>query len=556
MNQDIRIGVFVCDCGKTLSNIDFPGIVSRLERVSDIGYVGHCHYLCSSDELEQIGFEIKHSKLNRVVIGACSPQFSESLFMKTLQQAGLDPSLLCMANIREQCSWVHPNAKKATSKAVRQIKMAIRRARVLEPTEKEEISLNRDVLVVGGGISGMQAALELSKLGHRVTLLEKKRFLGGRLHRLYSLEPLQTRPEDLLAEKTAGINKQENTEVLTSSELMNMEGQVGNFTATIQLDSAPIMRRFGGIVVATGCDAKYFKDRYGVELSGNIVSQFQFEEMLRTKRSWEMGPRRIGFMLDLSDEYQRISSIAALRDGLAVKKRFGSEVYVFCKHMKLDADGVAEMYRDARDKGIIFFKFGDWRPGISQANGQVSIELEDLYLAKEPIRVSCDLLVVDERIIPREDSQSLASTLGIDCDSRGFYQQPNVHLYPVNSNRKGIVFAGTCHADLDVGEELEDGCGAAQHLHHLLSWDNAWIEGSTAVVDPDRCVLCLTCIRTCPHHAVEVDGESHTAKVIGAACRGCGLCAAECPAKAITLKGCTGDEITAQLDVFGEAIND
>jgi heterodisulfide reductase subunit A len=556
MKGDRRIGVFLCDCGNTISrNIDLQSIRSRVEKISDVGHVEVCHHLCSGEEIERMAWKIKDRALNRVVIGGCSPQYCEPLFMEAMEAGGQNPSLLCIANIREQCSWVHPDASKATSKAARQIEMAIHKARLLEAVEKKAVPINRDVLIIGGGISGMQAAIELSGLGHSVTVLEKEEHLGGRLHQLYCLDPLEAAPEDLLAEKGAIIKKQGNIATLTGSRLLKVEGQVGDYVATMKVDEAPITRRFGAIVVATGCASHYPKERYGVELSENIVTQLQFEEMLRRNKGWSTTPQAIGFMLDVSDEHARISTISALRYGLAARRRLGSEVYVFCRNMKLDAAGLEGMYRETRDNGVIFFKFGDQIPAISRANGRVDIELEDLYLAGERIRISCDLLVVDERIIPGPDSQSLGSALSIDGDSRGFFQQPNVHLYPVSSNRRGIVVAGTCHADLDIADTLADGQAAARELHDLLSSDETWMEGAKAVVDPDRCALCLTCIRSCPHHAIEVDWEMHSARVIGRACRGCGICAAECPAKAIGLEGYTDQEIGTQLEIGEEAMN-
>lgn len=555
MVEDIRIGVFLCDCGETISRrIDLSGVKSNLEKVFDVRYVKLSHFLCSQEEIETVGSEIKEKGLNRVVIAGCSPQVCEVAFMKAIEKGGLNSHLLSLANIRDQCGWVHPDKTKATSKAESLIKMAISKARFLEPIEKEAISINRDVLVIGGGISGMEAAFQLSELGHKVTLLEREKVLGGRLRDLHSLYPLEITPDDLLAEKIEAVNKRANIEVLPSAELLKIKGQVGNFAAKIKADDSPISRNFGAIVVATGCDTQFSKERYGWELSENIITQLQLEKMLRLKEEWEKIPQRIAFMLDLSDEYSRISTISALKNGLVARRRFGSEVYIFCKNLKLDANGLERMYREARDKGIIFFKFGEELPEISSANGQINIEVLDLYLAKELVTISCDLLVVDEKIIPQEGFETLKSILNIDLDSNSFYQKANVHLYPVSSNRKGIFFAGSCHQDLDFIDTLADGKVAAQIVHQLLSSDKLWIEVERVVVDPDKCALCLTCIRSCPHHAIEVDEEKRTAKVIDLACQGCGICAGECPARAIRLKGYTDNEIGAQLEFLEEAM--
>jgi len=555
MVEDTKVGVFLCDCGETISKrIDLLGVKSNLEKISDVKYVELTRSLCSQGEIERLESKIKEKGINRVVIGGCSPQFCEATFMRAAEKGGLNPHLLSLANIREQCGWVHPHKSRATHKAAKQLEMAIKKARFLEPIEKEEVSINRDVLIIGGGISGMEAAIELSDLGHKVTLVEREEVIGGRLRQLHSLYPVDLTPDALLMEKIEAIKKRSNIEVMTNAELLKVEGHLGNFRAQIKTNHSQITRNFGAIVVATGSDTQFAKEKYGLDLSGNIITQLQFERMLKSQEEWPKVPQKISFMLDLSDEFSRISTISAFKNGLAAKRRFGSEVYIFCKNLKLDSHGLEKMYREVRNQGAIFFKFGDKKPAISSANGQINIQLEDLLLAEEPVTLSCDLLVVDEKIIPARGFENLQSILNIGLAPNHFYQQTNVHLYPVSSNRKGIFFAGSCHADLDFMDTLADGRAAAQAAHQLLFSDKVWVEVGRVAVNADKCVLCLTCIRSCPHHAIEVDPVKKIAKVIDLACQGCGICTAECPAKAIQLKGFTDNEMGAQLAFLEEAM--
>jgi len=555
MAEDIKLGVYLCDCGGTLSKeIDFPEIQSRLEKIPDIKHIGLAHSLCSTGDLERTGSEIGEKGINRVVIGACSPRLYEARFMGAMEKSGLNPHLLSLANIREQCAWVHPHRSKATQKAVKQLEMAVKNARFLEPIEGEAVSVNRDVLIIGGGISGMEAALALSELDHKVTLLEREKVLGGRLRDLHSLYPLEVTPEALLTKKIEVLNKRANIEVMTQAELLKVEGQLGNFKVQIRAGHSQITRSFGALVVATGCDTRFAKEKYGLELSDEIITPLQLERMLKSSEDWPKIPQKIGFLLDISDEFSRISTISAFRNGLAAKRRFGSEVYIFCKNLKLDTHGMERIYREVRNRGVIFFKFGEKKPEISRANGQINVQLEDLYLGKERVNLSFDLLVVDEQVIPQKGFENLASLLHIALDPRSFYQPANVHLYPVASNRKGIFLAGSCRADLDFPDTVADGRAAAEAVHQLLFPGEIWVDVRKVMVDADKCVLCLTCIRSCPHRAIEVDPVKKAAKVVDVACQGCGICAGECPAKAIQLNGFTDQEIGVQLEFLKEAV--
>jgi len=319
-------------------------------------------------------------------------------------------------------------------------------------------------------------------------------------------------------------------------------------------DSFPITRHFGAIVVATGCETRFLKEMYGLELSSAVLTPLQFERWLQSPEPWPKIPPQIGFMLDISDEFSRISTVSALGSALVAKEKLKGEVYLFCRNLKLDSDGLERMYRELRNRGAIFFKFDDQRPEITLANGQVHIRVKDLYSGQEPVSLVCDLLVVDEKVIPPAEGQARPLIPGLALDRNGFYQPTNIHLYPVASNRKGIFFAGTCRADLDLPGTLADGRAAAQAVHLGLAPGSIEVAKDRVMINGDKCVLCLTCIRTCPHQAIEVDPAKKAAKVMALACQGCGICAGECPAKAIQLKGYTDLEIGAQLEFLKEAV--
>jgi len=554
MDNSLRLGVFLCDCGNTMSKtIDFSAIKAKLERLDDIEYVAISHDLCLIKAQEAMQKDIRDRGINRVVVAACSPELHEHTFMNVLQRAGVNPHLLSMANIREQCFWTHPHKEKAAEKAMVQIVLAINRARLLEPVEKAEIPVNQDVLIVGGGIVGTEAAIELSHLNLKTTLIEKEAALGGKLNLFASLYPLQITPEEVLASKLKQVTESPNIDVLTSAELIDVRGQAGNFVARIKRGDEEFVRNFGAVILATGYDAQFASQLYGFETSTSIVTLSQLEEMLKSPAEIKKIPRNVGFITDVSDEHSRISTLSALRNALGVKEKFGSEVCILCKNLKVDGAGLEKLYHDCRNRGVIFLKF-DKPPKISEEDGEIHIQVEDVLMPGEQMALSCDLLVVEEMVIPPSDSETLRSILDIGLDPQGFYQDNNIHLYPTFSNREGIFFAGNCHADLDLIRALTEASNVALSAYRLLAQGRVTIEAENVMIDPSKCRFCLTCIRACPHNAireVQVDHEKRVAQIVDLACQGCGICTAVCPAKAIRFKDWSDDQILAELELVG-----
>ena len=557
MDSELRLGVFLCDCGNTLSKaIDFSTIKTDLENLPDVTYVNISHDLCLETAQKAMQKDIEDKGINRVVVAACSPELYEKGLISVIQAAGVNPHLLSIANIREQCFWAHPDKTKAAKKATTQIKLALNRARFLEPVEKTQIPVNRDVLVIGGGIVGIEVALELSNLNLKTTLIEKEAILGGKLNQFANLYPLQVSPEEMLAARLKDVAERQNIDVLTSAELIDVNGEVGNFSVRIKERNEEVVRNFGAIIFASGYNTQFSSQIYGFELSNNIITQSKLEEILKFSSEVKEIPKSVCFIVDVSGEHSRVSTLSALRNALGIKEKFGSEVCILCRNLKIDGAGLEKLYRDCRNNGVLFIKF-DHLPEISKQNGKIKIEVEDVLVSEEQVSISCDLLVVEETSVPPPDSRFLSSALNIGLDTQGFYQENNIHLYPTASNREGIFFAGNCHADLDLMRALTEASNVALNAYQLLAQEKITVEAERVIVDPNKCRFCLTCIRACPHHAireVEVDHEKMAAQIVDLACQGCGICAVVCPAKAIKCKDDSDEQILAELEPFGEHV--
>lgn len=541
--METRIGVFLCNCGGAIKNIDFDTVVKKVAKFPGVTSVNLSSDLCLEEGKGKMLSCIKEEKIDRVVVAACSPEFNEHehIFREMLEKAGLNSHLLAMVNIREQCSWAHEG--NVTEKAVELVKMAVNRVRLLQPLEKKELPVNREVLVVGGGFSAINAALQLSRVGLRTTLLEKEAVLGAEAGELGSFYGFDT------SSMVSAVERDENIEVLTSAQMTAIEGKIGDFSVRIRKGEEEISRKYGAIILATGYQTKLALDsepKSGI----NIVSQEQFCCMLEDP-NLETEPKAIGFIFDFPDENSRFPTLATLNNALAAKKKWGSEVYVFYKSIKVDSEGVEKLYQEARDCGVVFLK-SEVPPRITVENGRVKIEAKDVFLG-EDIILTCDVLVAEELYLPAEGTEALSSLLNIRRDSRGFFQDENVHLYPITSERKGIFFIGGCRGDLDLERVLADISSVVMNVHELLSSGKIPVEVEKVKADPQKCVACLTCIRVCPHGAIQlvrVDNGKEVAGISDLACYACGICAAICPAKAISFQGYRDEEILAQIEAI------
>lgn len=547
-----RIGVFLCDCGGTLSkNIDFSNIRTTISRLSDVVYVDTASNLCSEEGQAKILSTITDTDINRVVVAACSPQLYQCKIGKILESK-LDHGCLFWANIREQCCWVHPDTREATNKARGLIAEAVSKAKFAEIAKFEEVPVNRNVLIIGGGIVGMQAAIELSNLGLPVTIVERETTLGGDLIQSSVLYPSRNSADALLSAKTKDIKETGDITVFTSAKVLDIKGEAGNFTAKIKADGKNIGGNFGAIVIATGCDLQPIENKLGFKLSNNILTQSQLEQKIKTAGEVQSKFSSVGIILDIVDEHSRLAAIKALSNAMTLKEKWRSEVFIFCKNMKVDSSGIEGLYRDLRDKGVVFFKFGDNPPRVSHTDGKINITINDPLLTNEEVSVVCDHLIVEDKVVPAQSSEDLKTMLNLGTGPGGFYQENNVELFPIYSNKKGVFFVGNCHADIDLSRALVEASNAALNTYQLLGSGEVLVEIDKVMVDPNKCRFCLTCVRACPHDAIriaQIESNKQVAKIMPVACMECGVCVAVCPAKAIKYRAYTDEQILAGLEV-------
>jgi len=560
-----KIGVFFCRCGDSISRvIDLDNLASRIERLPDVAYVDASATTCTN-AAEAIRSAVKEHGLNRVVLAGCTPRIYELQFRKLCEEIGLNPYLFEMANIREQCAWVHAdNHDAAFEKAEELIRMSVARAGYLEALTMKRVPVVDSVLVLGGGITGMTAALEVAKQGYKACIVEREERLGGVLNDLGVLQDGR-RASELISELAGKIDENELITVFTGSELVDLNGSAGDFTGTVKTPDSTEDLKFGAAIIATG--AKEFKPAgiYGYGEKPNVVTQLEFEKLLDQGISPGTVAmlQCVGAMNDEREYCGRICCGTAVKNALHLKETSPeTEVYVLGRDVR--TYGIWEsMYRDARGKGVIFLRHDtNKKPSF---DGEI-LSTHDMMLNRE-VQIKPDYLVLSTPMVPRSDSLNIADIFNILTDDYGFFVEealrPKVKMRPLDSASAGVFLAGSAlYRPRMIDECVAQGSGAAARAMTLISKPFVEVEAATSVVDEKLCAGCGTCVSVCPFGAVELkelvedvntfgllpESAREVAEVTGL-CKGCGLCASYCPSDAMSVNHFKDRQIFAQIEV-------
>ncbi len=567
MPQRKKIGIFLCSCGDTISKaINFKKIIDYFKSLNEVELIEENSFLCKPEMLFGFKNKIKDNDLTGVIVAACSPQLKDTIFKKVVDEAGLNFNLLLLVNLREQCTMTYKGKKSTTKSAIDLIRGALRRIKFQQPIASKTVKIKQNALIIGGGVAGLQTAINLSKLGHSVVLLERESFLGGNVNSesLFKYNKANICLKEFVNKKIEEVNNNQQIQVFTQAELIKLEGAVGNFKATIEIKDKDKRRErkslnVGAVVLATGCQSYFPSEKYGIDLSSQIMTQSQLEGLMNSKKAGLSGIDTICFISGIIGDDQRLKGDRLLNQALILATKHKIQVYIICKNVYVAEDGLEEIYQQAREKGIIFLKYDQKKPEITlrASTNKIEVALYDPLLGKDfydegkELRISCDLLVLEEEIIPASGTKKLSEILQVSCDEEGFYQQKNISLQPVFTNRKGIFVVGACRGLKNVIQTLDDSGMVSLEIHNLLKEKLVKYNLDRAIVDNDKCTVCLTCLRTCPHKAIQLEEDIEPnqvkIKINDLACEGCGICVSQCPANAITLPRYKNDQIMAEI---------
>ena len=550
-DEEPRVGVFVCHCGRNIGSVvDVERVVKALEAEPGVVLATHTMFTCSDTSLSNIRDMIREHRLNRIVVASCTPRTHEPLFRETMREAGLNPYLFEMANIRDQCSWVHSSSPEvATQKATELVRMAIARSRLLSSLEGGTLAVDQKGLVIGGGLSGMTAALALANQGFKVHLVERADRLGGHLHDVhYTLEDIDVAA--LTADLIKRVQEHKNIDVYLGTEVADVKGHIGEFHATLSGNGRKSEVTAGAIIVATGAD-KAQTTKFLAGTSPNVTTQVDLEQRIH-EGGLPAGMKNVvmiqcaGSRDTEHPHCSRICCSMAIKNALAIKaKSPGTDVFILYRDIR--TYGFRELYyKKAREAGAVFLRYTPERePVVSESGGlKVNINSPDF---PEPIEIETDLVVLSTGITAdRQNNKRVSDMLKVPLNADGFYVEAHMKLRPVDFATEGIFLCGLAHSPKFMDESIAQARAAAARAATVLSKTYLDVSPQVSYVDQSKCISCMTCVHACPYGApfCNLDGKS---QIEAAKCMGCGICVSECPARAIQLNHFVTDQFRAMI---------
>ncbi len=574
--EEPRVGIFVCHCGSNIAGfLDVKAVAEYARTLPGVVHAETNLYSCSQDTITHITETIKEKRLNRVVVAACTPRTHEGLFQDSLRGAGLNPYLFEMANIRDQCSWVHSHDwDGATRKAKELVRMSVARVLRQRPLHTLDLSLEKSALIIGGGVAGLTAARSLAEQGFSAYLVEREAELGGNLRKVrFTLD--QSDPQGFLAELIHAVESNHRITVYKETELVETKGFVGNFTSLLrQRDGQTFTVQHGVTIVATG-GQEWRGDEYLLGQDARVMTQGDFEAWLAAQEAGEPGvgkplpivARSVVMIQCVGPATRycgRICCTTALKNAVRLKQ-ISPQTRVTVLYRDIRTYGFKErLYADARRAGVLFIRYDDdhkpmvWSDGDGKGGSALKVKVWEPMLRQE-LTLTPDLLILSTPMVPAEGSRELASILKVPVDLDGWFLEAHPKLRPVDFASEGIFMAGAAHYPKLMRESIAQAQAAAARAATILSKPALRAGGVVAVVDESKCTACLTCVRVCPYRVpvisaekVGVGGIMGAADINPAACQGCGTCAAECPAKAIQLLHYTDDQVLSKVDALFE----
>jgi heterodisulfide reductase subunit A-like polyferredoxin len=556
--EEARVGVFVCHCGINIGGVvDVPNVVEFVENLPGVAYAERNLYTCSQDTQEKITSIVSEKRLNRVVVASCTPRTHEPLFQDTIRQAGLNPHLFELANIREQDAWVHRSSPEtATRKAKQLVAMAIEKAKRLRPLKPGTLNVEHQALVIGGGLAGMTAALSLASQGFPVYLVEREAKLGGHMRHIHiGLDGSD--PQKILKEKIEHIRDETRITVLLETEIMEIDGYVGQFRTRVQNKAGEQDELSHGVVIVATGGQEITPNTYGYTELDNVITQREFEESLRGSTPAVSGDKLPDSVVmiqcagsrDEDHPYcSRICCSQAIKNALEIKQR-SPHTSVTILYRDIRTYGFKErLYGEARRAGILFLEFDKDRPPVVSQSADRLIVQVAIQPEGKVVNLDADTVILSAGIEAEPGNESLSRLLKLPLTTEGFFFEAHVKLRPVDFAADGVFLCGLAHSPRSMDETISQAEAASIRAVTLLAKKELTATPIIATVNPRLCASCGLCVEVCPYNARLLEPDMTHAEVVDVLCQGCGACVVACPNKASQQRGFEFLQVNAMID--------
>jgi len=542
-----KIGVYICECGPNISEkVDIDKVIDEISPIEDVAVVEKYKLLCSADGKKFLEEQIKKQGITHLVVAACSPKEHEKTFMEICIKADLNPYLFQLANIREQCAWITEDKDEATKKTIRLIRAAIGRVRYQSPLESKWIDSNPDVLIIGGGIAGIEASLQLASSNRKVYLVDKTSSLGGLITNFEKTFHGMKSVSNFVNEKIQEINNNDNIKVFTDSEVEEVIGFFGNFEVKLKStveENEPVEFNVGAVVLATGStllNPEKFP-QYGYGKFDNVVTSLEFEKMnLSGEISLKNGkiPGSVAILHCIGrDEKGYCSEICcmySLKFIRYLKEKIPSvKVSNFYYDLCIPGKTDQKFYEETKSKNVDFIRSSDVE--ITEKGNQLNINYKDENKGKKSVQV--DMAILAPAIEPTVDASKIADITGISQDVEGFFAEEHEKINPVSTSTEGIYIVGCAQGPKNISNTIiQSEAAAGKILSSLIPGRKIEAEVKTSHISESFCIGCKTCLTVCSYGAITFDEEKKVSVVNEVICRGCGNCVAACPSGAASIK--------------------
>ncbi|ADK85515.1 FAD dependent oxidoreductase [Desulfarculus baarsii DSM 2075] len=556
-----KIGVFVADFGGNMAKyVDLAKVMAAAKTMPNVCCVEEIKVSYAGGQgLTQMIDSIKASGVNRVVVVGNSPRTHGKIYAEAVRRAGLNRAMVEIANVRDQDALVHRDAPEAaTHKAIMLVRMAVGRVKLAKPIYVHAQSLDKTALVVGGGVAGLTAALQLAKQGISVKLVERDKQLGGMaLNLAHTLggEPVRPIVEELVAQ----VQASDKIEVILDALVVDHKGCVGDFTTGVQ--SGPAMYyqqiKHGVTIIATGGKA-YKPEGYFYGKNPAVMTQVELGVKLAAGQTDGLDTvvmiQCVGSRNDANPACGRICCRSAVLNALEIKrKKPEATVVVLYRDMRTPYDS-EDNYRLARELGVLFARYEAGQPPKVADNGATMlVEFDDPILGRTVDVEATALVLSTPQVADEEGLEDLCDIFKLQQTETGFLLEEHVKVRPVDTPEPGVFAAGSVLAPKSIDEAITQGAAAAGRAITVLAQESVQVSGGVAKVVGEMCAACLVCVRACPIGVPFINADGYS-QIDPEKCLGCGICAAECPAKAIQLQGYDDDQIMGQTDALLEGV--